>query len=289
MPQIETRRNDIRALTGLHLWHAGLSNCSQRVRLVLEEKSLDWTSHPVDLFRFEHATPEYQTVHPKGLVPALVHDGRTIIDSNDIIAYLDATFPSPPMDSDASQQSLLDLADANQLCLRTLSHEFMFSDHRRYDAESLAAFERNHHNSEFARFLRQFATEGFTDTRLRECYAALRGACAALEAHLTAKPWLAGWAPGLADFSWLPNVHRFALFDFPLDHYPHLVGWFERMRQRPSYRTALVAYEAGAPPVSEAERKRPEHLPTETVARPTARTCRYHARLVASAVRASAA
>ncbi|MDB5453246.1 MAG: Glutathione S-transferase, N-terminal domain [Caulobacteraceae bacterium] len=256
MPQIPTNRDDIRALTGLHLWHAGLSNCSQRVRLVLEEKGLGWTSHLVDLFRFEHATPQYQTIHPKGLVPALVHDGRTIIDSNDIIAYLDATFPEPPMHSAASQRDLLELADDNQLCIRTLSHEFMFSDHRRYDAATLAAFDRNHHNSEFARFLRQFATEGFSEGRLRECFAALRNACVVLDTRLMTQPWLTGEVPGLADFSWAPNVHRFALFDFPLAPYPHLRQWFEKMMQRPSYGAALVAYETAVPPVSAAERER---------------------------------
>ena len=36
---------------GLHLYHAGVSNCSMRVRLTLEEKKLPWTSHHVDLFK----------------------------------------------------------------------------------------------------------------------------------------------------------------------------------------------------------------------------------------------
>ena len=97
MPIIDTRRADIAALEGLHLWHAAMSNCSQRVRLVLEEKSLRWTSHSVNLFTFEHASADYQSIHPKGLVPALVHDGRTIIDSNDIIRYLDRVFPEPSL------------------------------------------------------------------------------------------------------------------------------------------------------------------------------------------------
>ena len=39
---------------GLHLFHAGVSNCSMRVRLTLEEKKLPWTSHHVDLFKKEN-------------------------------------------------------------------------------------------------------------------------------------------------------------------------------------------------------------------------------------------
>ena len=41
---------------GLHLFHAGVSNCSMRVRLTLEEKQLPWTSHHVDLFEKENLT-----------------------------------------------------------------------------------------------------------------------------------------------------------------------------------------------------------------------------------------
>ena len=36
---------DVPGMRGLHLFHFVLSNCSQRVRLGLEEKGLDWTSH----------------------------------------------------------------------------------------------------------------------------------------------------------------------------------------------------------------------------------------------------
>ena len=66
-----------------------------RVRMVLAEKSLPWTSHVVDLSKMEHATPEFQSINPQGLVPTLIHDGRTYIESIDIIRYLDELKPAP--------------------------------------------------------------------------------------------------------------------------------------------------------------------------------------------------
>jgi len=257
MPEIETRRDDLRALNGVHLWHAGNSNCSQRVRMVLEEKGVAWTSHPVDLFNFEHATPEYQAIHPRGLVPALIHDGRTIIDSNDIIAHVDAAFPGSgslrPLQESDELAALLALASDAQMSLRILSHEFMFSDFRRYGRVQLEHFSANHQNSEFAQFLWKFSVDGFSHEELVACYATLATAADALDRHLADNVWLAGDHVSLADFSWAPNIHRLELFDFPLGRYAHLLRWLDAMKARPSYAAALGAYEKELPPVSEAE------------------------------------
>jgi glutathione S-transferase len=76
MPQIETKNENVQNLTGLHLYHDPLSSCAMRVRMVLVEKKLLWTSHVIDLSKMEYATPEYQSKNPKGLVPTLVHEGH---------------------------------------------------------------------------------------------------------------------------------------------------------------------------------------------------------------------
>ena len=72
--------NSVTALEGLHLFHADISNCSMRVRMVLAEKELPWTSHHLDLRKKETVTPEYFGIHPKGLVPTLVHNGVVHIE-----------------------------------------------------------------------------------------------------------------------------------------------------------------------------------------------------------------
>ena len=57
----------VTALEGLHLFHADISNCSMRVRMVLAEKELPWTSHHLDLRKKETATPEYFRHSPQGI------------------------------------------------------------------------------------------------------------------------------------------------------------------------------------------------------------------------------
>ena len=94
----------VTALEGLHLFHADISNCSMRVRMVLAEKELPWTSHHLDLRKKETVTPEYFGIHPKGLVPTLVHNGVVHIESNEIIAYLDETYPDPPLQPQSGKE-----------------------------------------------------------------------------------------------------------------------------------------------------------------------------------------
>ena len=88
---------DIPGMKGLHLFHFMLSNCSQRVRLGLEEKALAWTSHHLNLPANEHVTSDYVRINPNAVVPTLVHDGQVVIESNDILVYLDEHFPDPPL------------------------------------------------------------------------------------------------------------------------------------------------------------------------------------------------
>lgn len=85
MPVMHTDNPDITALKGLHLFHAGISNCSMRVRLVLEEKGLEWVSHEIDLGHQESNQSWYMAINPKGLVPSIVHDGVVVTESNDIM------------------------------------------------------------------------------------------------------------------------------------------------------------------------------------------------------------
>jgi glutathione S-transferase len=79
----------------LELYHAPQSTCSQKVRIALAEKNLDWTERRVNLPKNEQLRPEYLKLNPNGVVPTLVHDGQVIIDSSVILEYLDEVFPKP--------------------------------------------------------------------------------------------------------------------------------------------------------------------------------------------------
>lgn len=82
-------------MTDFVLYNAPQSTCSQRVRFTLNAKEIPFEEHKLDLFSGDQLKPEYLKINPNGLVPALVHDGRSVIDSSVIMEYLDETVPGP--------------------------------------------------------------------------------------------------------------------------------------------------------------------------------------------------
>src|SRR5689334_4632481 len=78
----------------LHLYHAPISTCSQKVRLVLAEKQLEWSGTEINFGKGEHLTPAYLRLNPNGVVPTLLHDDHPIIESSVINEYLDDAFPA---------------------------------------------------------------------------------------------------------------------------------------------------------------------------------------------------
>jgi len=78
----------------LRLYHYWSSVCSQKVRMCLAEKGLDWESRHVDIFAFENYEPAYTSLNPKAVVPTLDHDGNILIESNVILEYLEDVFPN---------------------------------------------------------------------------------------------------------------------------------------------------------------------------------------------------
>src|ERR1700720_2105875 len=69
---IQTR--EVLSWKGVHVFHAHLSSCSQKLRVFLNCKNIAWHSHPVDLNKVENLGPYYMGINPRGLVPTLVHD-----------------------------------------------------------------------------------------------------------------------------------------------------------------------------------------------------------------------
>jgi glutathione S-transferase len=85
--QLEIANSAVRNWRGIHLLHYDVSPCSQKVRILLNEKNLAWRSHHIDLGKHQHVTPWFLSINPRGVVPVLVHDGAVHVESNDPSAH----------------------------------------------------------------------------------------------------------------------------------------------------------------------------------------------------------
>jgi maleylpyruvate isomerase len=73
------------------------SGSSHRLRIALRLKGLDVDYLPVDLRTEEHLGAGFKAINPQGLVPALEHDGKVLIQSPAIIEWLEERYPTPAL------------------------------------------------------------------------------------------------------------------------------------------------------------------------------------------------
>ena len=249
MPIIEPGRPDLKELKGIHLWHGGLSNCSQRCRITLSELGLQYESNLINLQAAEHATEEFHQINPNGVVPALVHDGTLVINSVDIIAYLDDTFGDGTLHPAQLQSEIaasLEHADKSQLALKYCTFEFLFQHGTRVSDDIFQRLMDGLHSDWLKDFHREYRA-GFSRERIHDMVGrAHNDVLRREEVFKDGRQWMAGDQFSLADIAWMPNFHRFDVLRWPLDRYPRLSAWFELASARRSYKEALEGWEPQA-------------------------------------------
>lgn len=87
----------------MKLYNFFRSGTSHRLRIVLNLKGLSPEYIAVDLRTEEHLKQAFKSLNPQGLVPALVHEDKVLIQSPAIIEWLEEHYPTPallPQDAD---------------------------------------------------------------------------------------------------------------------------------------------------------------------------------------------
>src|SRR6202047_4102356 len=202
---------------GVHLIHYMGSSCSQKVRIFLNLKGIDWESHTIDLLANENVEPWFLGINPRGLAPVLVHNGAVHIESNDRIQYLENVSPKPrliPAGHEKEVAALLKHEDDLHLDLRTLSFRFVFAPPgppkpaaalESYIANGSGTVQgvNDHEKQIQVEFWQRAAKEGFTDERARASALKFRGEFDALEKIVAKQPYLMGEALSVLDIAWL--------------------------------------------------------------------------------------
>ena len=227
----------------LALYHAGPSTCSQKVRLVLAEKGLDWEDKALNFQRRDHLSDWYLALNPNGVVPTLVHDGAVITDSSVIAEYLDDIHPEPalrPADPvgrahlrawrqfiDEVPTTAIRYPSFNAFVLRIWAHLS--------DEEFLAYVDGMPLRKKLYRRIKD--RSGFGKEDIDVALDDLRMTLARMDKALTGNDWLVRNQFSLADTALTPTIVR--MQDLGLtwmwDALPRVAGWYERVQSRPSF------------------------------------------------------
>ena len=234
---------------GLHLYHSGVSNCSMRVRMTLEEKQLPWESHHLNILVKEHITPEYFGINPNGLVPTLVHDGTVIIESDDIIDYLDDKFPKPPLKPGKGEDrntmyTWLHRATAIHMeAVKTYIYYKRVGKRMAHSKEEDTKYQQLQKNPDLLEFHRKSTQEGFSDDDVRQAESILNECFSEMEQILGRQEWIAGQDFSLADIAWVPLYLTLEkLAGYPFDSYPSIVKWAQGISERDSYKRGVLEW-----------------------------------------------
>ena len=237
---------------GLHLFHAGISNCSMRVRVTLEEKKLPWTSHHVDIIKKEHLTPEYFGINPKGLVPCLVDDGVVINESDDIIDHIDKKWPTPSLRPTtekglAEMYEWMKLATDNHVgAVKTYIYFHKVQGAMGQSEEQKEKYEKLQTDEELLDFHKKSSgKEGFSQEEADRAEQFLKDCFTKAERILTDNDWLVDNRYSLADITWMPLHFTLVRSDFSFDQFPAIEDWAKRISERESFKKGVLEWWPG--------------------------------------------
>ena len=234
----------------LELYHTGGSSNSQRVRIVLAEKELQWEGRLLQAGQ-QHDSA-FRAISRSGTVPALVHDGRALKDSTVINEYLEDCFPEHalrPADTYATalmrqwtkhaddflQQSIAVFTHA--LCRRPVVLE-------QYNGDVDAALAQVN-DPIILRWRHSVYSEGLESRFVADALRLIFASLTRIETTVQTSDWLVGNIFSLADIALLPAIYRLECLamDFLwVTNFPAVQAWLLRGKQRASFQVAVNGY-----------------------------------------------
>ncbi len=235
----------------LDLYHHGSSVCAAKVRLVLCEKSIEWTGHYVDILAGEQFAPGFLRINPAAAVPVIVHDGQVLTESTIICEYLDDRFdglalkPGTPM-GDARMRGWTRRVDTDiHPATRPLTYVIT---HRHSIMQRGAQAVREHIDADpnpvWRERKRRWIEDGFAAADFIAALRVFVDVLETMETTLAEQEWLAGERYTLADGAITPYANRLEMLglgELWADK-PQVTRWFDAVKARASFAPALFDY-----------------------------------------------
>lgn len=237
---------------GLHLLHFQGSTCSQKTRIFLRLKGIEWTSHHIDLARKEHLKPWFMGINPRGLVPVLIDNGKVIIESNDILEYLEERFPNPPLmppQKAAETRAMLKAEDDLHFDIRALTMRFVIPSFlAKRPASDIVNYEQlgtgtvggkvdSNRENEVKFWSDMNEHGGITNEKVKQAFGRFREQLDEYDKILSDQAYLLGKDISQIDIAWYIYARRLVDAGYPIAQLHPAVGrWLDRLNADSRFR-----------------------------------------------------
>ena len=168
----------------------------------------------INLAEGEQRTSDFLALNPTGRIPVLQDGDFVLWESNAIMQYLASQVSTPLWPQEAKQRA----------------------DILRWQSWQLAHWSKGCQPLQYERFVKQVLQLGDPDPQVLEKAAEVfHREAAVLEAHLAKHPYLVNDGLTLADFAVASDLTYAAVAQFPLEAYPHIRAWYDRIEALPAW------------------------------------------------------
>jgi len=192
----------------MKLYNVAYSGNSYKVRLLLAQLSVPCEIVEVDILKGESRTTEFLKINPNGRTPVLDDNGFILAESNAILAYLAKGTKFLPED----RQKF------------ALIFQWMFFEqysHEPYIATSRFWLQHKPDSPEKSALLASKRDGGWAALRI-------------MEEHLSKNHFFVG-DYSIADIALFAYTHVSHEGGFPLDDFPRIQAWIERVKAQPGF------------------------------------------------------
>nr|WP_306264806.1 glutathione S-transferase family protein [Pararhizobium sp. IMCC3301] len=233
----------------MKLYHNNNSVCSQKVRVTLAEKQLQWESVHLELAKGEQYEPDYLLLNPEGVVPTLVDDGLVLRESSVIAEYLDQLSAANPLAPTAPQAlaavhlwliRTIDIhAAINSVTFATLMRQKQLQDST---PEEVRARIAKFPNPQIRSKRLDLYSNGVKSPYVAGALFTLLRMFEDMARNLEKSDWLTDGRYGLSDIAliaYVDRLDRLGLSGLWSERYPAIETWLRASQARPSYQTAI--------------------------------------------------
>ena len=248
--ETDVTTDEVKNWHGINILHFQGSSCSQKLRIFLNEKKIDWKSYHIDLVKGDNFSKWFLGINPRGVVPVLVDDGEVYIESNDIIQHLDKKFQSNflwPENLNEKIKEFLEEENEIHFDLRNLTMKFVAptflmkkkdKDIKNFESASnfVEGLEDKEKNMQLEYHKNFIKNNGVTEESVLNSINVFKKKLSKIDKNLSENKFIISEHITIVDIAWFVYLRRLETvgFSFKKD-YPNLYKWFEELKKNKNF------------------------------------------------------